>query len=78
MFCVFCQKEYTFDQLSDQTVDGVGDFNCPQCGAVLTADKTIVDKPEPPAKGTWTVNPSGPLQKPVTVKIANLARFIGE
>jgi transcription initiation factor IIE alpha subunit len=45
-FCERCKMVYPFDELLDQTIDGVGDINCPQCGAVLTADK-IEDNSQP-------------------------------
>ncbi len=74
--CISCRHVFTTDEIVAKQ-DEIGDLTCLECGSPLEIknDFTPADVPD---TSTWTVNPSGRLQKPVSVKITNLARFIGE
>jgi len=79
MFCHCCKKEYTFDQLTDQTVDGVGEIYCPSCGSVLMY-KIIDYEPETPVRKTWEINRtdnSHNSHKSIIVH-THLRNFLGE
>ncbi len=77
MFCKYCKKDYTFDQLSDQTVDGVGEIYCPSCSSVLMY-KIIDYEPETPVSKTWEINLGTDSQNKLVVIHTHLRNFLGE